>query len=145
MADASIIDIGGVQWNIKDQEARNRIEDINTQFTPKKLGNIPISIKSGYSAKKAEIRNVMQYGKLFSGLVWIENVRGNNIGSNSPANMGKVSNKPFVNAGAIGINYYEGSICRFEIDTNGDFSIQESPKTSNGSNTLVGQIYWFEA
>lgn len=28
MADASIIDIGGVQWDIKDTKARNRIEKI---------------------------------------------------------------------------------------------------------------------
>ena len=145
MADASIIDIGGVQWNVKDKEARNGIEDINTQLTPQILSNIPISIKSGYSAKKAEIRNVMKYGKLYSGLVWIENIRGSNIGSNSPSHIGKISNTPFVVTNAIGINYYSGSICRFEIDTVGNFTIQESPNTDNGSNTLTGQIYWIEA
>lgn len=144
MADASIIDIAGIQWNVKDKEARNSIEDINTQFTPQKLSNIPISIKSGYSAKTAEIKNVIKYGKLNSGLIWIENASGTNIGSNSPANIGKISNKLFVNSNAIGINYYAGSICRFEIDTNGNFIIQESPNTKNGQNTMVGQIYWLE-
>lgn len=30
MADAKIVDIKGVQWNLKDQEARNSIVEINT-------------------------------------------------------------------------------------------------------------------
>lgn len=33
MADVKIVDIDSVQWNIKDQEARNRIAEIETKIT----------------------------------------------------------------------------------------------------------------
>lgn len=45
MADASIIDIGGVQWNVKDREARERITSIEEKT----------SANFEYSAEEKEI------------------------------------------------------------------------------------------
>ena len=44
MADAKIIDIDSVQWNMKDQEARNKINNINT-----KLSEITKNVFTGIS------------------------------------------------------------------------------------------------
>ena len=42
MADASIIDIGGTQWNIKDKEARNNIIKLEEKTTIKITNKIKI-------------------------------------------------------------------------------------------------------
>ena len=54
MADASIIDIGGTQWNIKDKEARNNIIKLEEKTTIKITNKIN---KTGFKMNVVEINN----------------------------------------------------------------------------------------
>lgn len=145
MEDVKTIDINGVQWSIKDQKARDEIVSINTQFTPKRLDNIPISIKSGYSATGSEIRNIVQYGKLYAGLIRLSGVKGDYIGSATSAQYGKVNIKPVSIFSAVGLDYVAGRPVRIEIDQDGNFIIAESTGVTNGSNIIFIQVFWIEA
>ena len=49
MADASIIDIGGTQWNIKDKQARNRIEEVVAENS--KIIDVALGGTFNFSAK----------------------------------------------------------------------------------------------
>ena len=55
MADASIIDIGGVQWNIKDKEARERVTTLEEKT----------SANFDYSLKEKEIGTWLNGEKLY--------------------------------------------------------------------------------
>lgn len=54
MADASIIDIGGTQWNIKDKQARNDITKLEEKTTVKITNKIN---KTGFQMNVVEINN----------------------------------------------------------------------------------------
>lgn len=54
MADASIIDIGGVQWNVKDKEARNNITKLEEKTTIKITNKIK---KTNFVMNVVEINN----------------------------------------------------------------------------------------
>lgn len=63
MADASIIDIGGVQWNVKDKEARNEIANLKLECKEKaNKSEIPTTVEqltdSSSYAKKTDIPDV---------------------------------------------------------------------------------------
>ena len=72
MEKASIIDIQGVQWAIKDQEATDNINAIKDQLTPKKLNGISIEMNVGYSANTALILNIVQFGRIHIGNIFID-------------------------------------------------------------------------
>lgn len=55
MADASIIDIGGVQWNVKDKDARDRVTSLEEKA----------SANFDYSAEEKEIGTWIDGKKLY--------------------------------------------------------------------------------
>ena len=64
MADASIIDIGGVQWNVKDKDARDRITVMEDLLTVKDLPNLTINRGAGYSWTSLQLYNHYSFGKI---------------------------------------------------------------------------------
>lgn len=144
MEKASIIDIQGVQWAIKDQEATDNINAIKEQLTPKKTNNISINLKEGYSAAAALIANTIQFGRIHIGNIFINNINGNNIGTTDKAIIGTVPFKPIDTINAICFEYKTGKIARIGIEANGDFSFLESLEIPNGDNSIRGQIVWIE-
>lgn len=145
MADASIIDIGGTQWNVKDKEARNNIEAIKQLMTPEKMPNIEITLNNGYSAEQKRISNVQRYGKLYMGLLFIDNLSGENIGTNEVASFGKANMS--LNAGvySMGIEYFSSMPVRVSIGKTGNLALQESKGMTNGDNRIRIPIIWIEA
>lgn len=144
MEKASIIDIQGVQWEIKDQEATDNINAIKDQLTPKKLNGISIKMNEGYSATTAIMQNIVQFGRIHIGNIFIDNISGGNIGTTNEAKFGTVSFKPFDLIHAICFDYETGKIARLGIQTNGDISFLESLGVPNGNNKIRGQIVWIE-
>ena len=144
MEKASIIDIQGVQWAIKDQEATDNINAIKDQLTPKKLNGISIEMNVGYSATGAFISNIVQFGRIHIGNIFIDNISGNNIGTTNEAKFGIVSFKPFDIVHSICIDYETGKVARIGIKENGDISLLESLGVPNGNNKIRGQIVWIE-
>lgn len=144
MADASIIDIGGTQWNVKDKEARNGIEAIKQLMTPKEMPKIEITLNNGYSATEKEIRNVQKYGKLYMGLLFIDNLSGKNIGTNEIANFGKANISLITGTYAMGIEYLNSMPVRSSITRTGVLALQESAGITDGNNRLRFPIIWIE-
>lgn len=144
MEKASVIDIQGVQWAIKDQEATDNINVIKEQLTPKKLNGISIEMNEGYSATSALIENIVQFGRIHIGNIFIDNISGNNIGTTNEAKFGIVSFKPFDIIHIICLEYETGKVARIGIRKNGDISFLESLGVPNGNNKIRGQIVWIE-
>lgn len=144
MEKVSIIDIQGVQWAIKDQEAADNINMLKEQLTPKKINAIQLKINPGFSAAAAVIEDITQCGKLYSGKITINNARGNNIGTASKALFATTPFKVFRDVSAICVESISGNILRIAIDSNGDFSILESTGIENGNNLIRGQATWFQ-
>lgn len=144
MEKVSIIDIQGVQWAIKDQEATDNINAIKDQLTPKKINGISIEINQGYSATIALILNIIQFGRMRIGNIFIDNISGNNIGTTNEAKFGIVHFKPFDIINAICFDYETGKVARLGIQKNGDISFLESLGVPNGNNKIRGQIVWIE-
>lgn len=144
MEKVSIIDIQGEQWAIEDREATGNINALKEQLTPKKINNISINIKEGYSATNALIANIIQFGRIHIGNIFINNISGNNIGTIGQAIIGTVPFKPIDTINAICIEYKTGKIARIGIEENGNFSFLESLDIPNGDNSIRGQIVWIE-
>lgn len=144
MADVKIIDIDGVQWDVKDQVARDKIITINEQLTVKEVSDIPIILNEGYTAKSAIISSIIKYGKMHCGTVVINNVSGNNIGTTITAVLGKVSINTFKTVVSVGIEYKRGVPCRLTVDNRGNFSISESMGVMQGDNAIIAQLIWIE-
>lgn len=144
MADASEIDIGGVRWNVKDKDARNKIATIEDFLTPKEIPNIEITLNNGYSATEQRIEYVQKYGKLYMGLLYINNLSGKNIGTTEIANFGKANISLNKGVFAVGIEYSSSLIVRAAIGKTGIISLQESKGITPGKNYLRIPITWIE-
>lgn len=144
MADASIIDIGGIQWNVKDSQARNDIEAIKQSMTVEEMPKIEITLNNGYSAPVKEIRNIQRYGKLYMGLVFIDNLSGANIGTTDVADFGTVNISLKTTTYAMGIEYLSSMPVRFSIGRTGTLAFQESKGVTNGNNRLRIPVIWIE-
>ena len=145
MADASIIDIGGTQWNVKDTQARNDIETIKQLMTPEVMPNIEITLNNGYSATEKYITYIQKYGKLCMGLLFIDNLSGENIGTNEVAAFGKVNMSLNEGVYSIGIEYFSSMTVRSSISKTGNLALQESKGVTNGDNRFRIPIIWIEA
>lgn len=144
MADASIIDIGGTQWNVKDKQARNDIEVLKQLMTVEELPKIEITLNDGYSAVANEIRNVQRYGKLYMGLIFIDNLSGVNVGTNEIASFGKVNISLVMGTYAMGIEYFSSKPVRSSITKTGVLALQESAGVIDGDNRLRIPVIWIE-
>ena len=139
------LDIDGSQWEIQDVEARNKIATIEEFLTPKVIPYIEITLNNGYSAATKKIVYIQKYGKLYMGLLFIDNLSGKNIGTNDIADFGKVNINLLTNAYAVGIEYLSSSQVRASISKTGVLSLLESKGVTPGKNCLRIPIYWIEA
>src|SRR5574344_565160 len=109
MADIAKIDIDGIQWDIKDQNARNRIATLEESLIPQSLDDINITMNEGYSATLAVLRSHYKIGKIHFTIVQIDNIKGKDIGTSVTANIGRVNIKPVKGTSFI-LNDYHNSI-----------------------------------
>ena len=140
-----ILDIDGNQWEIRDAKARNDIETIKQSMTVEEVPIIEITLNDGYSATKKQIRNVQKYGKLYMGLLFIDNLSGKNIGTNEIANFGKVNISLNMGVYAVGIEYFSSKPVRSSITRTGVLALQESAGVTDGDNRIRIPITWIEA
>ena len=145
MADASIIDIGGTQWNVKDNQARDDIKTIKQSMTVETIPTIEITLNNGYSAAIKKIDHVQRYGKLYMGLIFIDNLSGKNIGTNEIASFGVVNVSLNIGVYTMGIEYFSSKPIRASISKNGIIALQESAGITNGDNRIRVPITWIEA
>lgn len=142
---ANILDIDGTQWEMQDLTARNDIAIIKDFLTVKNLPNIEIKINIGYSASTNHIEYIQRYGKLYSGLLFIDNLSGKNIGTNEVADFGKINISLNRRIDAVGIEYLSSKPIRLSIGKNGTLNMQESAGVTSGNNRIRIPLIWFEA
>lgn len=145
MADASIIDIGGTQWNIKDKNARDKIAVIEDFLTVKDLPNLTLNKNPAYSWTSFQLYNHYSFGKIHFVYIRLQNVKGNNIGTTNSANLGLLSIKPAKLTSFMMFDYVNGRAMRCYLDAEGYFNIGESNGVSSGNNVCFGELIFAEA
>ena len=138
------LDIDGSQWEIQDAEARNKIAIIEQSLKIESISDIPIILENGYTATVANIQDIQKYGRLYKGLLYIDNINGSYIGTTSSIVIGKINRSVLGANYALGLDYLTGKVARISLADNGYVYIAESLGINNGSNRLRVPIIWFE-
>ncbi len=144
MADVKIIDIDNVQWNIKDQVARDKIAELETSLIAQDLNDIEIVMNNGYTSELAIIRSHYKIGKIHFAIVQINNIKGQDIGTNITAHIGHVDIKAKKSTSFLLNDYQHNAVIRSSIDSNGEISIDESVGLIQGDNVCLGELIFVE-
>lgn len=145
MADVKIVDIDGSQWNIKDQVARNKITEIEQLLKTETVNDILINLNSGNSASMAKITSIQKFGKMYVGLIILDNINASNVGTIYRVNVGTVDINVLNSTYSLGFDYKSGKTVRFRINPDKNITIEESSGVLNGNNGLRAPITWIEA
>lgn len=144
MAEVKIIDIDGIQWEMKDQTARNKIANLEENNTTKDLQDITINLKEGYEAVSATIRQHYSYGKIHFALINFINIKGNNIGSNTTTYIASLNVHPKKSTTFLMNDYKNKATLRCSISPDGTLAIEESDGVISGDNICYGEIIFAE-
>lgn len=144
MADVKIIDIDGEQWNIKDQDAREKVAIIEENISTQDLQDGQITIKNGYTCKSIQITNQYKVGKIHFALIRIEDLSGNGIGTTQTINIASTDLIPKKNTTFIARDYRAPATIRCSLEQDGSISIGESNGIKDGNNVIVGEIIFAE-
>ena len=145
MADVSIIDIGGVQWNIKDKEARDKITVIENAITFEiledptflKIPNISFTVFQRY--------NHYRIGKIHFLYLRFQNINGGNIGTTNPTPIAKLNIGTIKQTSFKLYNDVNKLLVKCSINTDGIITIEDSSKITKGDNLCSGQLIFEEA
>ena len=145
MADVKIVDIDNEQWNMKDQEARNKIANLEKLFIVEDLPDIVIELNAGYTA--IEIRGYAHYkiGKIHFVTFLIRDLAGNALGTGNTAKIAITNMRPKKETSFIMNDYKNKATLRCYIDTDGTLAVAESAGSVSGSNISYGELIFAEA
>lgn len=144
MADAKIVDIKGVQWNLKDEVARNRIAELENNFIVQDLEDIAINLKQGYTATERKITQHYKVGKIHFMNILLRNISGTYIGSSSTATIGSINILPKKITSFLLNDYISNTIVRCYIEKDGSIAIGESVGVAQGDNVCLGELIFAE-
>lgn len=144
MADVKIVDIDNEQWNMKDQEARNKIAILEEAVSVKDLQNVVIKMKSGYTATTKDIYAHYSVGKIHFMTIRIDNLTGTNIGTSVTANIASINLYPKKETSFILNDYMNRAILRCYLLTDGTIVVGESVGVVPGSNSCYGELIFAE-
>lgn len=138
------LDIDGTQWEMQDVEARNKIAGIEQLLKTETVNNIPINLNSGNSAKQKQIKSIQKFGKMYIGLIVLENLSAGNIGTLNRVDVGTINVNVLDDTYSLGFDYINNKTVRFRITSDKKFYIEESLGVSKGKNLMLAQITWIE-
>ena len=144
MADAKIVNIKGVQWDLKDEVARNRITELEKSLITQNLEDINIEMNIGFTATTKNLSYHYKVGKIHFARVDIRNLSGDNIGTNRTARIGVINIRPKKTTYFILYDYENNAILRCELDNTGTISVGESIGVVQGKNICLGEIIFAE-
>lgn len=144
MALVKIIDIDGVQWEMKDQTARNKITDIEKNISTEDLQDITINLSKDYTAELFLIRNHYKTGKIHFIDINIKNIKGLNLGTDQTAIIGSINLHPAKETSFILVDCFAPAVLRCFLSTDGSFSIGESKGLVSGNNNIYGELIFAE-
>ena len=145
MADVKIVDTDNEQWNIKDQEARNRIAALEGLFITEDLPDVEINLNTGYTA--TEVRGYAHYkiGKIHFITFLIRELAGNGIGTGNTSYIATTNLRPKKETSFIMSDYKNKAMLRCYIEPDGRLALAESVGSVSGSNTSLGELIFAEA
>lgn len=144
METVNTLDIGGTQWEIRDEEARNKIAVLEENDIIKDIDDINITLKSDYKAKSAIIDNHYKIGKIHFMGISLQDVSGPNIGTTSTANLGSINIHPRKYTTFLLYDYTSGAVLRCFINKDGIINIGESTGVVQGYNFCLGELIFAE-
>ena len=145
MQDVKIIDIDNVQWNIKDQEARNRITNLENLFIAEDLPDVEINLYEGYTAMDIQGYAHYKIGKIHFVTFIIRELAGNEIGTGNTAYIATTNLRPKKETSFIMNDYKNKATLRCYIQPDGMLAVAESVGSVSGSNTSYGELIFAEA
>ena len=145
MADVKIVDIDGSQWNMKDQEARNKIVILENLFITEDLPNVEINLYEGYTAMDIQGYAHYKIGKLHFVTFLIRELAGNGIGTGNTAYIGTTNLRPKKETSFIMNDYKNKAVWRCYVQPDGMLAVAESVGANSGSNTCYGELIFAEA
>lgn len=144
MAEVKIIDIDGVQWEMKDQTARDKIANLEENNTTKDLQDITVNLKEGYEATSVSIKQHYSYGKIHFALINFINIKGNNIGTGTTTHIALLNVHPKKSTTFLMNDYKNKATLRCSISPDGTLTIEESVGVISGDNVCYGEIIFAE-
>ena len=145
MADVSKIDIDGVQWDIKDQNARDRIAELETNVIAQDLEDINIEMNVGFTATTANMSFHYKVGKIHFMRVELRNISGGNIGTTQTVRIGVTNIHPKKETSFILYDYENSAVLRCYLTPDGTINIGESKGVVQGNNICLGELIFAEA
>ena len=145
MADVKIVDIDNVQWNMKDQEARNKIANLEKLFIVEDLPDVEINLNADYTA--LDIRGYAHYkiGKIHFVTFNIRDLNGPKIGTGDTAFFATTNLRPKKETSFIMNDYKNKAILRCYLNYDGTLAMAESVGSVSGSNISYGELIFAEA
>lgn len=144
MANAAKIDIQGVQWELKDQEARNRIAELEKNASAQDIDTVNIDVKQGYTAQLARMEYHYKVGKIHFINIRLQNIKGDNIGTSKTANIALLNIRPKKYTSFLLYDYINKAILRCYIDVDSSLCIGESVGVEQGNNNCFGELIFAE-
>lgn len=144
MADAKIVNIKGVQWDLKDEVARNKIAELERSLVPQDLEDIAINLNQGYTATERKITQHYKVGKIHFMNILLRNMSGIYIGSSSTAIIGSINILPKRITSFLLNDYVSNTIVRCYIDKDGGIAIGESVGVAQANNICLGELIFAE-
>ena len=144
MADAKIVNIKGVQWDLKDEVARSRITELEKNLAAQNLDDINITMNAGYTSSLAVLRSHYKIGKIHFATVQINNLNGEYIGTSATANIGRINIKPQKTTSCLLLDYHNKITIRASIANDGTITIDESVGLVQGDNVCLGELIFAE-
>lgn len=144
MAEVKIVDIQGVQWEMKDQTARDKITNLEENNTTKDLQDITVNLKEGYEATSITIKQHYSYGKIHFALINFINIKGNNIGTSTTTHIASLNVYTKKSTTFLMNDYKNKATLRCSISPDGTLTIEESVGVISGDNICYGEIIFAE-
>lgn len=145
MQDVKIIDINNERWNMKDQEARNKIANLEKLFIAEDLPDVKINLYEGYTAMDIQGYEHYKIGKIHFVTFIIRELAGNAIGTGNTAYIATTNLRPKKRTSFIMNDYKNKAIIRCYVEPDGKLAVAESVGSVSGSNTSYGELIFAEA
>ena len=145
MADVKIVDIDNEQWNIKDQEARNRIANLEKLFVAEDLVDVEINLNTGYTASEIQGNCHYKIGKIHFVTFHISNLAGEGVGKGGTIYIATTNLRPKKETSFIMNDYANKAMLRCYVMTDGTLAVAESVGSVSGNNTSYGELIFAEA
>ena len=144
MADVKTVDIDGSQWSMKDQVARDKINELEEKLSTQDLEDIKINLNSGYTASEANLIQHYKVGKIHFMDVRLVDISGTNIGTDRTAHMGFINIHAKKRVNFLLLEYRSTKTIRCFIEPTGEIGIGESLGITPGNNYCVGELIFAE-